>query len=290
MTRHDRYPVRLLAWGIIASLIILLMMHTGNGRAGTDGDFRQRTHQKNQQDFGENNVSVEIRLGKEIAARILGKYPRLETQDLTRYVSLVGKSLALHSNRTEFDYHFAVLDTDHVNAYSTPGGYIFVTRGALELVKDEAELAAVLAHEIAHVTERHIVRELDIRDKDVSAAGSLGQLLGGAGGSANIAFMQVVDKATEILFETGYRQQDELDADRVGTLLLATTGYDPTSLQRYLNRVQAHNGESGQSINTTHPPSQERVEELARLIQGEGLDKGAYIVAQARFTGYVTTK
>ena len=118
----------------------------------------------------------------------------------------------------------------------------------------------------------------------------IGELLGGAGGSANIAFMQVVDKATEILFETGYRQQDELDADRVGTLLLATTGYDPTSLQRYLNRVQAHNGESGQSINTTHPPSQERVEELARLIQGEGLDKGAYIVAQARFTGYVTTK
>src|SRR3989304_10525770 len=91
MTRYDRYPVRLLASGIIASLIILLMMHTGNGRAGTDDDFRQRAHQKNQQDFGENDVSVEIRLGKEVAARILGKYPRLETQDLTRYVSLAGK-------------------------------------------------------------------------------------------------------------------------------------------------------------------------------------------------------
>ena len=263
--------------------IAMLMAYATHSWAEADSKFRQRVHQQSQQDYGENDIKAEIRLGKAISAKIFGKYPRLDDQELTRYVTLVGMSLALHGNRTELEYHFAVLDTDHVNAYSAPGGYIFVTKGALELMKDEAELAAVLAHEIAHVTERHIVKELGIRSKDASTTGSIGQLLGGAGGSANIAFSQVVEKATQILFEAGFHRQDELDADRIGTLLLATVGYDPLSLQRYLKKVHAHKDEYAQSINTTHPPSQQRVEKLAQLIQDEKLNSGEYSVAQLRF-------
>jgi len=273
---------------VVTGFIALLLVYANFGKAGTDDNFRLRVNQQTQQDYAENDVEVEIRLGKEIAARILGKYPRLADQDLTRYVTLVGKSLALYSNRTELEYHFAVLDTKHVNAFSAPGGYIFVTKGALELMNDEAELAAVLAHEIAHITERHIVKELGIRDKSTSATGSIGQILGGAGGSANIAFMQVVDKATEILFETGFHQQDELDADRIATLLLATVGYDPLALQRYLKKVHANKDKNMQSINTTHPPSRQRVEALARLIGDEKLDKGEYPIAQVRFAEHVS--
>ena len=268
--------------------IAILLVFANFGRAGVNDDFRLRVNQQNQEIYGENDVKAEIRFGKEIAARILGKYPRLDDQELTRYVTLVGKSLALYSNRTELEYHFAVLDTDHVNAYSSPGGYIFVTKGALKLMDDEAELAAVLAHEIAHITERHIVKELDIRDKGMSATGSIGQILGGAGGSTNIAFMQVVDKATKILFETGFHKQDELDADRIATLLLATVGYDPLALQRYLKKVHAGKVGNMQSINTTHPPSRQRVEALARLIRDEKLDKGEYSIAQVRFAGHVS--
>ena len=268
--------------------ITILMVNTNFSRAAVDDNYRQRIHQQSQQAYGEDDIRAEISLGREIAARIFGKYPRLDDQALTQYVTLVGKSLTLNSSRTELEYHFAVLDTDQVNAYSAPGGYIFVTKGALKLMGNEAELAAVLAHEIAHVTERHIVKELGIRSEDRSATGSIGQILGGAGGSANIAFTQLVDKATEILFETGFHQQDELDADRVGTLLLATVGYDPLSLQHYLQKIHAHKDEYTQSINTTHPPSQQRVNSLARLIQDEKLDKGEYSVVQVRFAEHVS--
>jgi len=273
---------------VAIGFISMLMIFANLSKAEVDESFRQRIHQQDQQGYGEDDVKVEISLGREIAARILGKYPRLDDERLTRYVTLVGKSLALNSNRTELDYHFAVLDTEQVNAYSAPGGYIFVTKGAMELMGDEAELAAVLAHEISHVTERHIVKELGIHSEDVSATGSIGQILGGAGGSASIAFTQVVDKATAILFETGFHQQDELDADRVGTILLATTGYDPLALQRYLKKVHAHKDEYAQSINTTHPPSQQRVDTLAQLIQDEKLNKGEYSIAQVRFAEHVS--
>ena len=272
----------------LAFALFMLLFVSVNVSHATSDDFRQRINQQGLLNYSENDVKAELRLGRELAARILGKYPHLENQDLTRYVTLVGKSLALQSSRTELEYHFAVLDTEDINAYSTPGGYIFVTKGALEKMQNEAELAAVLAHEIAHVTERHLVKDLDIHDNSANATSSIGQVLGGAGSSAGVAFTQVVNKAAEILFQKGFRQQEELDADRVGTLLLATAGYDPLALQRYLRRIHESKNNNVHTINTTHPSSQKRVEALARLIREENLDKGEYTVAQVRFADHVS--
>jgi len=250
--------------------------------------FRQRAHTQALTDITAEDVRAEINFGREVAARVLGRFPLLRNERLTRYVSLVGTALAAQSGRPELNYHFAILDSDSVNAYSAPGGYIFITRGALEMANDEAELAAVLAHEIAHVSERHIVKALNIHASDNSGAAGLGRMLGAGSDTARVAFMQALDQAVKILFENGYSQQDELQADRMATLLLVNTGLDPLALRRYLARVQTVDNKS-QAINTTHPPSAERLESLDRLITEEhliGLDMARNTT---RFNRYVKT-
>ena len=102
----------------------------------------------------------EIILGKRVAARVIARYGIDDNAEATYYLNLVATAIAQRSDRPDIPYHIAILATDDVNAYACPGGYIFVTRGALKMVRDEAELAAVLAHEISHVTERHIVNAL----------------------------------------------------------------------------------------------------------------------------------
>lgn len=232
------------------------------------------------------DVEAEINFGRDVAARVLGRFPLQQSDELTRYLNLIGMALASHSNRSELNFHFALLDSDSVNAYSAPGGYVFITRGALLLAQDESELAAVLAHEIAHISERHIVKALKIRATDGDGSAGLGHLLSGSSDTARVVFSQAVDQAVAILFESGYSQQDELEADQVGTLLLAQSGYDPLALRRYLERAQALE-QGGAALNTTHPPSRQRLRTLDRVIEEEHLQELKLARNSTRFKRYV---
>lgn len=235
------------------------------------------------------DVKAEIRFGRGVAARILAHYPPYHDPKLTRYVNLVGNGLAALSSRPELHYHFAVLDTKDINAYSTPGGYVFVTLGALKLMHSESELAGVLAHEIGHVTLKQIVRELNIHGSAKSPEAGLAHFFGGAADPARIAFSQAVDKAMDILFRDGLSRQDEYAADRVGTMLLAEAGYDPTALERYLARVAKVKGEPTRVIDRTHPPFAVRIARLQQLIAKEGMTGLHYPRVAARFDSYMAT-
>ena len=191
--------------------------------------------------FYDEDIAAEIAFGREVAARILGKYKIVRDDKLTRYINLVGRSVALHCSRPELAFRFAVLDTSTINAYAAPGGYIFITKGALRKFDDESELAGVLAHEIAHAADRHIVKELNIKGADQSAAAGISHLLGAIGDPTRVAFKQAVDNAMNILFEKGYKKEDEYQADQSGTLMLAATGYDPSALSRYISRIEKVN-------------------------------------------------
>lgn len=252
--------------------------------------FRERSnHHELSSTVTAEDVRAEIEFGQTVAARILGQFKVVNNDRLNRYVNLVGTGIALHGNRTELAYHFAVLDNDGVNAFSAPGGYIFVTRGALKLMEDESELAAVLAHEIAHVTERHIVNALHIQATDASAGAGLSRLFSAGTDTARVAFFQAADQAVKILFEEGFSKQDELDADRVATLLLAESGYDPTALRRYLSRASALETKNGHDINTTHPPSRNRLQQLDQLLLEEKLIRVSSSKLKTRFDDYVKT-
>ena len=254
--------------------------------AHADENFRQRLHAIELKEQSEADIETETIFGRNVAGRVLSRFKLDRDRDLNRYINLLGVGLASHTARPELSFRFAVLDADEVNAYSAPGGYIFVTRGAVFAARDEAELAAVLAHEIAHVNQRHIVKALNLKASDVSAGVGLSRLLGASGDVARVAFSQVVDKAVAILFEQGYSQADELDADRVATLLLALSGYDPTALKRYLQRLPSRHGETV-AINTTHPPSERRLIVLSRLLEEERLSSEGFRQNRERFNRYV---
>lgn len=263
-------------------LALLFTIQCSLSTAFASDDFRQRVSQGDETFSAVDDVKAEIVFGRVLAARILGRYSYYENDKLNEYVNKVGKGLAQFANRPEIEFRFAVLDTDIVNAYAAPGGYIFVTRGALIKMEDEAELAAVLSHEIAHVTEKHIVKELNIKGTDDSPVSGFAQVLGGGAGAARAVFTQMVDKAAEILFEKGLKKQDEFDADRVATLIVSAAGYDPASVKRYLMKISGAAKETKDLIGT-HPSFAERIKNVDDVLAENQLTDTKQALVKERF-------
>jgi predicted Zn-dependent protease len=234
-------------------------------------DFRTRWNSLASSEKTASDVAAEVEFGRRVAAYILGREDLLENPQLTRYVNLVGKSLALHSARSDLEFHFGILQDKAINAYSTPGGYVFVTRGALRLVKDESELAAILAHEIAHVNARHIVKEMHIHGTDHRDLAVFTKLLGASNETTRATLSQAVDSTLNLLFKKGYKISDELEADRIALMILADTGYNPLALAHYLRRADQHTANHPAEKTPTHPSSKERFAQLQSVIKEENL-------------------
>jgi predicted Zn-dependent protease len=257
---------------IIALFMIAGMTATVCGESSPN--YRLRLNQTAYQDYQSgDDVKAEIAFGRELSARVLGNYSYFDHIRLNHYVNLVGQSLLKHSNRPELTYYFAVLDTDTVNAYSAPGGYVFVTLGALKLMNNESELAGVLAHEIAHITQRHIVDELHLRAVDRSAVTSFAAIIGGTTKSVEVAFAQAVDKAAEILFKKGFKIEQEKDVDIIATMMLASAGYDPYALYKYLRKVGLNTNEQNEKTPSTHPLTKERLAAIHHFVMEEKLSE-----------------
>jgi len=138
-------------------------------------------------------------------------------------------------------------------------------------MKDENGLAGLLAHEIAHVIEMHIVEELGIKGTNSGVGGGLARIFGSAAETTRVAFEQVIDKAVSLLFREGLNKLDEFEADQVGTMLAANSGYEPSALYRYLQRVKEYKGEQTAIVSKTHPSFNDRLLGLADLSKEEGL-------------------
>jgi len=172
------------------------------------------------QDFVLMSEEQEISLGRQYSAEIVKESPVYDDPELASLVQTIGEQVAANSHRPDLIYRFTVLDSDKVNAFALPGGYIYITRGLLAYLNSEAELAAVLGHEIGHVTARHSVRQ----HGTATMAGILGAVVSastgiqGAGDLSRLAGTAVV---------RGYGREHELEADRLGAEYLAKSGYDP---------------------------------------------------------------
>lgn len=229
------------------------------------------------------DIATEIAFGREIASRILGRYKSYGDTALIKYVSLVGLALARNTNRPELEYHFTVLDTDEVNAYAAPGGYVFVTKGALLLMKDESELAGVLAHEISHITEKHVVKELKIKGTDDSVVSGLAQLVGGSSESARAAFSQAIEQGLDMIFNNGYKREDEMLADKMAVSLSALSGYDSSGLARYLDRISSIKDKDTETTDRIHPSSSARIAQINKVMAENGIDAGGLATNRERF-------
>ncbi|HTT67978.1 MAG TPA: M48 family metallopeptidase [Gemmatimonadales bacterium] len=212
------------------------------------------------------STAKEIEIGRGIAATIAGRFPVSTDAALTRYVNLVGLTVASQAPRPDITYRFAVLETPIVNAYAAPGGYIFITRGSLAMIQSEAELAGVLAHEVGHVNRRHVIE--GIRKSDTMREVRNTVDIEGA------TLDRVVGTGADALF-TGLSRGDELEADSLGLEYAAAAGYDPGGLAAFVGRLDQHAGEGPVSeFFATHPKPDERVERLVAIAQREGLSGG----------------
>jgi predicted Zn-dependent protease len=240
---------------------------------GNAQEFRLRAHHvywKNQ----ETNTDREINFGRSVSAKILGKYPIMRNEQKVRYISQIGTGISAQLGRPELRYYFGILDTDEINAFAAPGGYIFVTKGALKLMRNEAQLAGVLAHELAHVDQKHIVRKLKLQSTDRSVTSGIAQVLGGASLSAKIALERLNDLAFKMLMEEGLSKEDEADADQKALEMLMSTGYDLQSYLDYLLSLKPYL-EQGQAkvLSKTHPTIEFRYNNLREFIIKNNLEK-----------------
>lgn len=211
----------------------------------------------------------EYRIGRTVAANILSRYPAGGQEPLDRYLNLLGQGLALHSPRPELfaGYRFLSLSSDETNAFSTPGGHILVTYGLLRLTDDEDELAAVLAHEIAHASLRHGMDAIQ-GSRVMNLAATLILASGRAAGPGMAEFTEIfgrelADNITALLI-SGYSQAYEFEADRAALEILASAGYDPRALLRVLSRMRDRMNPGEPGFAATHPEPSFRLEALHR--------------------------
>ena len=210
--------------------------------------------------IGDLSDADEQALGRETAGRILAVHPVVADDAVQRYVNLVGGAIARQSRRSGLAWTFAVIESGDVNAFAAPGGYILITRGLYQMLQNEAELAGVIAHEIAHVNLRHHVR---LMQKDrLIAKGQ--QFL-----SAQTKQDAIKDLAgTGALIATrGLDKSAEYDSDRTGLEYAARAGYDPYAYIDVLDRMGADNRADRLSLLfKTHPHPLDRINALEKAM------------------------
>jgi predicted Zn-dependent protease len=222
----------------------------------------------------------EQELGAAVSQKIRDRYGVVQDPAIHRYVTLVGSVLAHASARPGLAWKFIVLDTDGVNALAAPGGYIHITRGALSLMKNEAELGGVLGHEIIHVTEKHTIRA--IQKGKLVQLGTDETLKGN-----KELFGKLVDKATDVVM-AGFGRGEELESDSKGVVLAEKVGYDPNGLATFLVTLRDRNKDSDQKqgLFASHPEMKERLDKLAKIVKDEKL--AATATVEARYKKNVT--
>jgi predicted Zn-dependent protease len=219
-------------------------------------------------------------IGKAGAAKMIAMFGLVNDEKLTRYVNLVGSSVAQYASR-QLPYRFAILDTEIVGAWSLPGGYIFITRQSLASMKNEAELAGVLGHEIVHCSERHLEKE--IRSKKTSAwAAEEAQKHTDAQELAKLES----DALLKDLFSSSLSRDKEDQADEMGTQLAARAGYAASGLKDFLATLKTlnddpHNRRMFGQILSTHPPFDARIAHLESIVRSAG---SGGLTLEARFS------
>ena len=205
----------------------------------------------------------EIKLGAGVSERVRERYGVVQDPAVHRYVTLVGSLLVRRSTRPSLPFKFIVLDTDGVNAFAAPGGFIHITRGALGLMSSEAELAGVLAHEISHVTEKHTVNA--VRKNKLIQIGAEESI------TKNPELWGKLVDVTSDLVMAGFGRGEEMESDRDGLAMADAAGYAPAGLGDFLDRLAERNRQTAgkQGLFASHPEMKERLASLDREIKAK---------------------
>jgi predicted Zn-dependent protease len=202
----------------------------------------------------------EIQIGQSMTETLLGARPLYDDAELQRYVNEVGLWVAQQSDRPTLPWHFGVNDSDHINAFATPGGFIIITKGMMKQLRNEAELAGVLGHEVAHVNQKHHLKAL----RKTAFTELLGEGVAGAAGN-QAELVKNLAGPTKELYARGLDKSDEYEADRMGIVFAARAGYDPYGLPAVLTTLASADPKDNYLtlLYKTHPLPQARLDKLA---------------------------
>jgi predicted Zn-dependent protease len=214
------------------------------------------------------SIEEEKKIGEKFLKAAMSQLRLIQDPEVVGYVDRVGQDVVKHLDFHHFPYHFYVVDSSALNAFAAPAGYVFMNRGLIEIMDDEGELAAILAHEIAHVQSRHIAQRMArARTLNLAALGGMlaGIFLGGEAGAAAIAGSQA--GATSAMLN--YSRQDEEEADRKGLRYLEAANYSGEDFVRVMRKMGQDSWKAGGHMPTyltTHPGVTERVVYLSTTV------------------------
>ena len=230
----------------------------------------------------------EYYIGRAVTATLLGQYTPLRDEAANQYVSVLGNMLAQLSNKPETfaGYHFQILDSDEVNAFAAPGGFILVTRGMLACCRSEDALAAVLAHEIGHVEGQHGLRSIR-QGRLTSALTVLASESAKQFGSEDLAeltqaFEGSISDVTSTLMTSGYSRGLERESDAAAVRILKRAGYDANALVDMLQEMDKRLRPGSGGFGKTHPAPSDRIADLRRMM-GSTSAPAPSAARQARF-------
>ena len=223
---------------------------------------------------GRLSVSEQQAIGEQMTSIIVGSSKLHDNAKLQTYVNQVGSWVALHADpeqdkKRPFEWQFLVIDTPDFNAFSMPGGYVVISSGVIDRLSSEAELAAVLAHEIVHIEQKHQVAAIE-KSKQFSGIGDIAFIAADyqksqeGGYSANSAKNRQIAEGlfnvTHELYTKGLSRDDELDADQKAVVLMTRAGYDPYAYQAVLQLIESMDDDKKLLLLATHPKPAERME------------------------------
>jgi predicted Zn-dependent protease len=246
--------------GKTAESLLNLPKKAPEGAANQDTDLVRQARA-----FSPQSVTEEIQIGEGVAATVLGAAPLWANANAQRYMNLVGRAVADQSERRDLPWSFGAIDTASINAFAAPGGIVLITRGLYDILETEDELAAVLAHEIAHVNRRHhynVIKQQSAVDVGASIAG---RSLRGAAVEREV-IGTLVQKGAEIMAR-GLDKGAEFEADADAMVLAARAGYDSSALLAVLERLAARSAQhsSVELLFKTHPAPADRIREAGAV-------------------------
>lgn len=223
-------------------------------------------------------IEEEKKLGREIYEKLEKANALSKNQKVVDYVRKIGAQILVRQQRVPFDFTFNVINSSAINAFATPGGYIYIFRGLITLAENESELASVMAHEIAHANARHINAMIEKSQKLNAAALAgviAGALLGGGSGAAGAAVAMGTMAGVQTM-SLQYSRENEEEADRYGMGYLAAAGYDPKSMVDFMRLMRRHEFYSNlvPSYFLTHPGTSDRIRYLDNLLEARYTAKG----------------
>ena len=226
----------------------------------------------------------EQQIGQEVSNKVVETFGVYQDANVAKYVTLVGAVLAQSSPRPNLPWQFVVLDTEGVNAFAAPGGFVHITKGLLGLMKNEAELAGVLAHEIIHVTEKHTVNAIQKGDTVKVASDEVGS----SGGLTSGLVAKIAEKAYSDILNNRFSRDDEGEADDKGVQLANKVGYAPSGLSAALTKLSDRNKDSKEpnGLFATHPQLKDRIDKIGQAIKDKKL--AATATVQARYAKEIT--